>query len=79
LSKFGAFFRAPLNAKLKRVRTLFGEGETSMTRGDTNADGTATTLAAAAATASANPHNDQFQRQSEEERRHLVEASIVLL
>jgi cullin 3 len=71
-------FNNDYTSKLKRVRIPLVK-ETSMTRGDTNADGTATTaaLAAAASATAANPHNGSVPVAVEEDRRHLVEASIV--
>jgi cullin 3 len=71
-------FNNDYTSKLKRVRIPLVK-ETSMTRGDTNADGTATSaaLAAAASATAANPHNGSVPVAVEEDRRHLVEASIV--
>jgi cullin 3 len=71
-------FNTDYTSKLKRVRIPLVK-ETSMTRGDTNADGTAVTgaVAAAASATAANAHNGSVPVSVEEDRRHLVEASIV--
>jgi cullin 3 len=69
-------FNTDYTSKLKRVRIPLVK-EASMARGDAGADGTTATGAAAAAAAAAAATNGSVPVAVEEDRRHLVEASIV--